>query len=329
MTVRLIAGPPGAGKNHYVEQNAKPEDYILDFDELREYFPTLEAAKKVRDEIEASLKESHSGEGKNAWVIRGAADPTRRAEVAERCGASEVIVIETPADLAKERITQRDRYKDQPEKIDELNTAIDSWWSQYSMVESDLIVKPDMGNLSDREKQMPQPNENNDGDKGFPADTPVADMTDAQAAAYWKFHSRKHENQVKDLKGQLEGKNGKVAEGDGPEKPDADAIRAAADKDARDKYATKLVVAEFKSAIAGRMSEDDFKEVVEDLNLSNYLTAEGEVDTARVQTKALILAPVNRGGGTRRGTHQSRRTNDKPSSVEAGRDLYKETHGIK
>jgi hypothetical protein len=36
-------------------------------------------------------------------------------------------------------------------------------------------------------------------DRGYPAGTPVADMAPAQQAAYWKFHSRRHEDQLKGL----------------------------------------------------------------------------------------------------------------------------------
>ncbi len=38
-----------------------------------------------------------------------------------------------------------------------------------------------------------------DADRGYPASTPVAEMTAPQQAAYWKFHSRKHEDQLKGL----------------------------------------------------------------------------------------------------------------------------------
>lgn len=34
-------------------------------------------------------------------------------------------------------------------------------------------------------------------DKGFPEATPIAEMTDAQQAAYWKAQSRKHESEAK------------------------------------------------------------------------------------------------------------------------------------
>jgi hypothetical protein len=36
-------------------------------------------------------------------------------------------------------------------------------------------------------------------DRGYPANTPVADMNAAQQAAYWKFHARKHEGAFKGL----------------------------------------------------------------------------------------------------------------------------------
>lgn len=331
MTVRLVTGPPGAGKNHYVSEHAAEDDYVLDFDEIREMFPTIESAKAVRDSIEESLK-GHKGD---AWVIRCAADPTHRANVAERCGADEVIVIETPADVAKARLAERG---ESPERMQELSDAVDKWWSQYSMVESNLIVKPDTGNLSDREKnKMGDTDHNNNDDskdKGFPADTPVAEMTPEQQAAYWKFHSRKHENTVKsqsdydELKALAEKYKAEHPEPKPEGTVDADKIREEAEKAAAQKFATKLVVAEFKTQMAGRMSNDDFKELIEDLNLTNYLDKDGEVDTDRVAKKAAILAPESRGGGTRR-THQTRRQNDKAATVSSGKDLYEEMHGKK
>lgn len=38
-----------------------------------------------------------------------------------------------------------------------------------------------------------------DGDRGYPENTPLAQMNVDQQAAYWKFHARKHENAVKGL----------------------------------------------------------------------------------------------------------------------------------
>jgi hypothetical protein len=38
-----------------------------------------------------------------------------------------------------------------------------------------------------------------DDDRGYPANTPTAEMTPAQQTAYWKHHARKHETTVKGL----------------------------------------------------------------------------------------------------------------------------------
>lgn len=345
MTVRLITGPPGAGKNEYIKKHAKPQDYILDFDEVKKFFPRLESAKAVRKSIEEDLK----GSKRDAWVIRTAADPAKRQAIAERCGADEVIVLETPAELAKQRIAERD--KDNPERIQELSASVDHWWSQYAVVQSDLIVKPDTGtNLSDREKQMAQKqgtsedttdNEGNgeSTDKGFPAETPVAEMTDAQQAAYWKYHSRKHETQAKSREDYdaLKALADKWREHEKSQKPAdqvqaeeaAEQARKEAESAVKAKYATKLVTAEFKAAVAGRMKPEDLTDLLEDMDLTKYLDDDGDVDTDRVAKKAAIIAPESRStGGTRRG-HQSRRESEKTSSVASGRDLYRETHGKK
>lgn len=43
------------------------------------------------------------------------------------------------------------------------------------------------------------------GDPGYPANTPVAEMTDAQQAAYWKTQSRGHEHKRRELAEKVEG----------------------------------------------------------------------------------------------------------------------------
>lgn len=346
MTVRLIVGPPGAGKSHYVKEHAKESDLVIDLDQIREHFPEVATAKNVRKSMESALKDSKST--RDAWVIRTAADPRKRKAIADRCGASEVVVIETPADLAKERVAERD--KDNPELVKELSDSIDHWWNQYAMVESDLIVKPDTGNLSDREKPMSQKhgennNSDHDGnqdeqqktDKGFPADTPVADMTAEQQAAYWKYHSRKHETLAKAREDydQMKALAEKWTEHEKASKPadqvkaeeDAEEIRKAAEKAVSAKFATKLVTAEFKAATAGRIKSDDLTEILEDMDLTRYLNDDGEVDVERVTKKAAIIAPETRSSNGTRRTHQQRRTSDTSSSIESGRDLYAETHG--
>lgn len=331
MTVRLVCGPPGAGKNTYVEKHKQPGDYVLDFDVLKTAFPSLKAAKAVRKQIEESLKDSKT----DAWVIRGAADPAHRAKVAERCGASEVIVIPTPAAEAKRRVAERGW---ENESSSEILGAIDTWWSQYAMVESDLIVQPDMGNLSDREKNNMGDLNDTDETRGYPLETPVVEMTDKQQAAYWKAHSRKHENQVKafpkdydEIKA-LADKYRELEANGNQDSVDLDAVRKEGELAALKRIAPHLVKAEFKAQTAGRIAEDRLELLLEDYDLTKYLKEDGTVDTDRVKTRAEVIAPVEEPKRRRTSTtHQNRRTRDGQgaSGVEAGRALFEEMHGTK
>ena len=56
--------------------------------------------------------------------------------------------------------------------------------------------------------------------------------------------------------------------------------------------APKLVAAEFKAASAGRLTADQLSGFLEDLDLTKYLTADGEVDAERVAKKVDLLAPA-------------------------------------
>lgn len=54
----------------------------------------------------------------------------------------------------------------------------------------------------------------------------------------------------------------------------------------------RLVAAEFRIALAGRRTADEVAKLIEDYDLSKYLTDSGEVDTKRVAEKADLLAPA-------------------------------------
>ena len=60
---------------------------------------------------------------------------------------------------------------------------------------------------------------------------------------------------------------------------------------ARAAIAPRLVAAEFKAASAGRLTAEQLSGFLEDLDLTKYLTEDGEVDTERVATKVALLAP--------------------------------------
>lgn len=141
-------------------------------------------------------------------------------------------------------------------------------------------------------------------DKGFPADTPVAEMTDAQQAAYWKHQSRKHENTAK-ARGDYDALKARAAKADELEAATATetdkAIKAARDEAAAETLlatAPRLVRAEFRAAAKGVLSDEQRDALLEDLDLTKYLTDKGEVDEDKVARKVKAFAPAGNNGGS-------------------------------
>lgn len=69
------------------------------------------------------------------------------------------------------------------------------------------------------------------------------------------------------------------------------AARAEGVTEASKQWAPRVVRAEFKAAAAGRFTAEQLNELLEDLDLSKYLTDDGEVDEARIAKKIDALAP--------------------------------------
>jgi len=315
MPVRLITGPPGAGKNTYVEERFQDGDFVVDFDEIRATHPklSLDQLKVIRNGLEEIAK---TWEG-DAWVIRCVADAEKRKTLAESLGAVETVVLETPADVAKERVKERNR---NPERNDEVFGAIDEWWSQYGVVSSDVIVKPDTGNPSDTENKMTQKQNN---EHGYPDDTPIAEMTIEQQAAYWKRQSRKHESEKKDLL---------AAANDPANQPvDREALKAELRQEIEAENLPTAVRDRFKSIIADRLSDEEFDSIIEDIDLNKFVK-DGSIDEDRITTKANLIAPPAVKRVTRRqapNTHQGTRERQTTSSVASGKSLFEEFSGKK
>jgi len=314
MPVRLITGPPGAGKNTYIKEHGKEGDFIVDFDAIREAYPMmeLEGWKQIRNVLEEHAK-TFDGD---AWVIRCVADAEKRKTLAESLGAVETVVLETDAETAKQRVEERGRH---PERNSEVFDAIDQWWSQYGVVASDVIVKPDTGPIRQDENKMPKQN----NEHGYPDDTPIAEMTIEQQAAYWKRQSRKHEAAKKDLESQINDPANKPLSREDLEKE----IRA----DIAKENLPAEVRAKFKSVIADRLTDEDFDEVFESIDHTKFLTAEGSVDADKVEKRANLIAPPSVKRVTRRNpatpSHQGPRERNSASTVAAGKELFEEFSG--
>lgn len=169
----------------------------------------------------------------------------------------------------------------------------------------------------------------------FPANTPVKDMTVEQQAAYWKHQSRKHEDRARSVPQDYDAIKAERDELKARTQTDAEKAIEDARREARDQALAeankttlpRLVQAEFKAAAAGRIPADRLATLLEPLDLTKFLTADGsEVDTDKVTQYVAGIAPTTKEWP---GMGQGRREHSKASGVSAGKSLYEERHAKK
>lgn len=183
---------------------------------------------------------------------------------------------------------------------------------------------------------------------GFPADTPLVEMTGEQREAYWKYQSRKHEDTKKSLEKvlgdlkpeditrlqEIEGKYNTLVESSSQEQTDhADALAQAKEQGAaeeRKKFAPTLLDLEIRDLLGERYDADRLKTLLPALNIDTFFNAEGEVDGDAVKGCFDTLFPAvssgdssnpparkkHGGHGAGDGTHTN--------SGNAGKSLYQE-----
>ena len=141
-----------------------------------------------------------------------------------------------------------------------------------------------------------QGSENKNGSQqqteGYPADTPLEQMTAEQQVSYWKAQSRKHEQRAKTFGNltadELAELRDKASKHDALEhelmsdkdKAIAEA-RKAAESEARSGMLPKLVNAEFRAAAAGKVAADKLAAALEFTDVSKFVK-DGEVDVEKV-----------------------------------------------
>jgi hypothetical protein len=182
----------------------------------------------------------------------------------------------------------------------------------------------DKGDGGDKGSGEPKLNEH-----GFPDATPWKDMPPDQQVAYWRHQSRKHEDRasstadydaIKTERDQLKAKH-QTAD----EKAIEDATKAAADTAAaaeRGKLAPRLVQAEFKALVAGRIPAARLEAILAPLDHTKFLTGDGEVDTDKVQQYVDGLAPDGKKWPDMGQGHRG--SSGKTTGVGAGRSLYED-----
>lgn len=132
----------------------------------------------------------------------------------------------------------------------------------------------------------------------YPANTPVAEMTPAQQAAYWKHQSRRHEQRVKDMADYDKVKADadqyqKLLEQTQTDQEKA-LIRARQEgrAEALAQAGGQLVEQWFRAAIGTRLDEDRVSTILDGLDRARFLRADGGVDADKVTTFAASFLPA-------------------------------------
>jgi len=130
--VTLVCGPPCAGKSRYVADHARPGDVVVDYDAIARSMGSPDAwdhpepirmlARSRRTDLEDEVARMPSG---TAWVIRSLPEGDRRAAMARRLRATDVVVLDVPPEEALRRAAH-DRRPSWTESV------ITSWWRRYT-----------------------------------------------------------------------------------------------------------------------------------------------------------------------------------------------------
>lgn len=149
-------------------------------------------------------------------------------------------------------------------------------------------------------------------DLGYPKDTPTAEMTDKEQAAYWKHNSRRHEGRFKDVIGDRTPEEIKAdleayAELKKAEQTPAEQALAAAREEGKSEAIrterNKAATAIFRGALeAGGVEGDDLDELVANFNVAGYITDDG-IDSTKITNFAKRF-------GTQPGKGEQRRDPD-------------------
>lgn len=189
-------------------------------------------------------------------------------------------------------------------------------------------------------QQPPPPQE---PDRGFPASTPVADMTTEEQAAYWKHQSRKHEeranarsdyDQLRERAAELDRlRESQMSEQERAVNQAREVALQQGRQEAQRDANTAAVRAILDASLQARgRTPDQVTAMLAHTNFESFVT-DGAPDTGAILGHVdSIAGPVTGGGGTGRGPDHgqgNRGPQGKATGIAAGEAMYAARRGTK
>lgn len=110
----LVCGAPGSGKNHYISREfERGRDVLIDADRIMAAITLQGWLTQAQGVMVAMLTAAQhhlsiSSDGiRTAYVINCCAGEDRRQEIAWRLGAWQIILLDTPEEVCRERVRAR------------------------------------------------------------------------------------------------------------------------------------------------------------------------------------------------------------------------------
>lgn len=183
-------------------------------------------------------------------------------------------------------------------------------------------------------------------DMGFPANTPVSEMTDAQRANYYKHHNRQADNKLSAFKGvtpqDVETMQARLQELENAQLSASDkALKDASAQAAKDARAAadaewlpKLQAAQLKSIAAPILNDADrLNAFLEMANPANFVGENGEIDEERVAGRLTQLFGTVQSATTQQQTRNwgqhSGGTGTPQKPGETGKAAAAKRHGVR
>lgn len=141
--VKVVCGPPGAGKTTYVREEARPGDMVIDLDDFLEEVggrrwdtdkKNVRAAFKLRDKAIRSLSQQRTG---RAWLIVTAPTEAERKAWKKALWRVTFKVLAVDADTCKARISAD---PDRKHAVEALCASVDRWWAQFDETPANEVI---------------------------------------------------------------------------------------------------------------------------------------------------------------------------------------------